>query len=253
MIGLAAPRQVSLFFSDMAGFTSLSVLQAFIRWQVYTVVDVCCKSHRNELLYVSAQNLWLMMENDVTGVIAQSCCKSSPCCEIMLSNGVHFNFHSVNMSFLLSLSVSALWFRGLDVLACTLFQPTRYCGAAGSGADTSAFEPLFQWYVQNVSWPNTVFFCNISPSGCPGPNPVMIQQCWQNCYRSKFILFKTFKAPEKSPWPNLRIESFDGVVIEYIGDAILAVFGAPAKLRDHVPCLSFSWGSWWSWWWQWCK
>jgi len=30
------------------------------------------------------------------------------------------------------------------------------------------------------------------------------------------------------------IESFDGVVIEYIGDAILAVFGAPAKLRDHA-------------------
>ena len=106
MISLAAPRQVSLFFSDMAGFTSLSVLQAFIRWQVYTVVDVCCKSHRNEFLYVSAQNLWLMMENDVTGVIAQSCCKSSPCCEIMLSNGVHFNCHSMNMSFLLSLSLS---------------------------------------------------------------------------------------------------------------------------------------------------
>eukprot|EP00435_Cladocopium_sp_Y103_P066647 s385_g28.t3 len=31
-----------------------------------------------------------------------------------------------------------------------------------------------------------------------------------------------------------RIESFDGVVIEFIGDAILAVFGAPAKVRDHA-------------------
>lgn len=30
------------------------------------------------------------------------------------------------------------------------------------------------------------------------------------------------------------IESFDGVVIEFIGDAILAVFGAPAKVRDHA-------------------
>eukprot|EP00438_Fugacium_kawagutii_P004569 Skav202827 [mRNA] locus=scaffold3852:229841:236242:- [translate_table: standard] len=30
------------------------------------------------------------------------------------------------------------------------------------------------------------------------------------------------------------IESCDGVVIEFIGDAILAVFGAPGKIRDHA-------------------
>ena len=105
---------------------------------------------------------------------------------VMLSKGC-----SLQLSFLehifLSFSLFALWFKALDVLACTLFQPTRYCGAAGSGADTSPFEPLFQRYVQNVSRPIQCFTATCPlwlPRAQSGNNPtvltVLIQQAILN-------------------------------------------------------------------------
>ena len=122
----------------------------------------------------------------LTSIIAQSCCEFT----LPWDNAIQRMFTSIvipgtHLSFFLSLF--ALWFKALDVLACTLFQPTRYCGAAGSGADTSPFEPLFQRYVQNVSRPIQCFSATCPlwlPRAQSGNDPtvltVLIQQAILN-------------------------------------------------------------------------